>query len=63
MAVNLSFMLESVFVAFWVMVQKPDFAFNELPHQPPCHLLFTLIQLFDRKYFFFAEQFDKCVEE
>ncbi|MCD4766781.1 MAG: hypothetical protein K8R34_09750 [Methanosarcinales archaeon] len=56
-------MLESVFVAFWVMVQKPDFAFNELPHQPPCHLLFTLIQLFDRKYFFFAEQFDKCVEE
>jgi hypothetical protein len=47
LAVNLGFMLEPVFVTFWVLVQKPYFAFNELPHQPFCNLLFTLIQLFD----------------
>jgi hypothetical protein len=63
LAVNLGFMLEPVFVTFWVLVQKPYFAFNELPHQPFCNLLFTLIQLFDRKYFFFAEQYDECVKE
>jgi len=62
-AVNFSFMLESVFVAFWILVQKPYFAFNEFPHKPLCNLLLTLIQFFDRKYFFFAEQFDECVKE
>jgi len=38
LAVNFGFMLESEFIAFWVLVQKPYFAFNELPHHLLLHL-------------------------
>jgi hypothetical protein len=63
LAIDICFLVKSVFVIFRVLIHKSESAFNELLNKPFCNLFFSLIQFFYCGKPFLIEKFDECIKK